>query len=101
MAPQLLMKYVPLLALLTWAAVGDIRTRRIPNTLTFAMALSGILQSFFAIHTVAPTHSLLGFLTGFGLSFMLFLLGAVGGGDVKLLAGVGAWLGPQRVLAVF
>jgi len=101
MAPQLLMKYVPLVALLTWAAVGDLRTRRIPNTLTFALALSVIFQSFFGIHTVTPAQSLLGFLSGFGLSLMMFLIGAVGGGDVKLLAGVGAWLGPQRVLAIF
>ena len=101
MAPQLLMKYVPLVGLLTWAAVGDLRSRRIPNTLTFALALAGILQSFFPIHTVTPTQSLLGFLAGFGLPLILFFLGAVGGGDVKLFAGVGAWVGPQRILAIF
>ncbi len=44
---------------------------------------------------------MLGFLTGFGLTIVLFVLGAVGGGDVKLLAGIGAWIGPGPTLAVF
>jgi prepilin peptidase CpaA len=31
----------------------------------------------------------------------MFAIGAVGGGDVKLLAGIGAWLGPWAVFQVF
>ena len=33
--------------------------------------------------------------------FILFLLGALGGGDVKLLAGIGAWMGAAGVFKVF
>jgi prepilin peptidase CpaA len=91
----------PALVLLVWAAVEDLRSRRIPNWLTFSLALSGIAQSlvFGAIST--PGASLFGFLLGFGLTFVLFVLGALGGGDVKLLAGVGAWFGPQAAVATF
>src|SRR5207248_1261453 len=40
-----------------------------------------------------------GFLLGFAVFFVLWILGACGGGDVKIFAAVGAWLGPT--LAVF
>src|SRR5580692_6643294 len=99
--PSLFLEYVPLLALLITAAVTDLRARRIPNWLTFSLVIAGLLQSFLAIRTVAPWASALGLLAGFGLTFILFALGALGGGDVKLMAGVGAWIGPANVLAVF
>jgi prepilin peptidase CpaA len=97
---QLLM-CVPLLGLLTWAAVVDLRTRRIPNWLTFSLILAGLVQSFTQVHTVGPADAFLGFLTGFALTFVLFGIGALGGGDVKLLAGIGAWFGPKPTLVVF
>src|SRR5688572_23697423 len=91
----------PVLGLLVVAAVVDWRTRRIPNWLTFTLVLSGIAQSFMPHAVVSPTGALLGLCVGFVLTFALYALGAVGGGDVKLLAGIGAWLGPQAALAVF
>jgi prepilin peptidase CpaA len=80
------------------AAVCDLRTRRIPNALTFGAAAAGLLF-----------HALSGGLTGTGLSALGWLLGALvfivpfalrglGGGDVKLLAALGAWIGPWEVL---
>ena len=95
---------LPLLALLTWAAVQDLRTRRIRNWLTLSLAWSGLIGSVALAGrglTVSPTESLSGILAGFALPFVLFALGALGGGDVKLLAGVGAWVGPVNVLLVF
>lgn len=35
-----------------------------------------------------------GFGVGFGLFFLLWALGTCGGGDVKLMAALGAWIGP-------
>lgn len=101
MTQQTLLAAAPLGAALIWAAVQDLHSRRIPNVLTFALVLCGIAQSFMDSGTVSPMQSLLGFATGFMLTFVLFAIGALGGGDVKLLAGVGAWLGPQMALAVF
>lgn len=96
-----LLMLMPMFAMLVVAAIGDLRTRKIRNWLTFGLLISGIAQSFTASHTVTPTQSMLGMLVGFSLTFVLFALGALGGGDVKLLAGVGAWIGPMPVLAVF
>jgi Flp pilus assembly protein protease CpaA len=41
-----------------------------------------------------------GFALGFGLLFVLWVLGTCGGGDVKLFAALGAWVGPEWVLYV-
>jgi len=101
MTQYALIMCAPVVGLLGWATVIDVRSRRIPNWLTGGLLLSGIMQSFMASRTVTPMQSLLGLLTGFGLTFILFALRAVGAGDVKLLTALGAWLGPQHLLAVF
>ncbi|HEV2292497.1 MAG TPA: A24 family peptidase [Tepidisphaeraceae bacterium] len=101
MEQQTLIAAAPLGAALVWAALQDLHSRRIPNILTFALILCGIAQSFLTFGTVSPVQSLLGLATGFALTVALFAIGALGGGDVKLLAGVGAWLGPTLTLLIF
>lgn len=98
---QTLFGMAPLLLLLSWAAVEDWRHRRIRNWLTLSMMLGGFLQTFISSSQITPGESALGFAVGFGLPLVLFLLGAIGGGDVKLLAGIGAWLGAVAVFKVF
>jgi prepilin peptidase CpaA len=96
-----LVVFAPLVVMLAVAAAIDIRSRRIPNALTGMLALLGLMQSFTAGHTVTPWQSILGLLAGAGLLSALFAIGAVGGGDLKLLAAAGAWLGPRLVFQVF
>jgi prepilin peptidase CpaA len=100
MIPKVL-TLLPMLALLGWAAVQDLRTRRIRNWLTLSLAFSGLLVSFVPHGGISPMQALLGLLVGFAIPFVLFALGALGGGDVKLLAGIGAWIGPGDVFRVF
>jgi prepilin peptidase CpaA len=92
---------LPLLGMLSWAAVEDLAVRRIRNWLTFSMILSGFLQTFIPGGEIGLGQSALGFVVGFSLPLVLFLLGAIGGGAVKLLAGVGAWVGGVMVFKVF
>jgi prepilin peptidase CpaA len=87
---------VVLIALI--ACAFDLRTRRIPNVLTLGAALAG-----FAVHTVfAGADGALtaagGWLAGTLLFLPFFMVGGMGGGDVKLLAALGAWLGPRETL---
>ena len=94
-----LFPFIPMIALLIWAAAVDLRTRRIPNWLTASLMLTGLAQSALAGWAILPAAGGMG--VGFGLTFILFALGALCGGDVKLFTGIGAWVGPLRTLEVF
>jgi len=83
------------------AAVFDMRMHRIPNYITVPAALLG-----FAYHAFMPGgFGLLSAVGGFAIGFVLLLLpwmlGGGGAGDVKLLAALGAWLGPMLMLVAF
>jgi prepilin peptidase CpaA len=93
--------FLPLIVLLAWAATIDLRTRRIPNWMTGAMIASGLIQSGMAHWPLSVGQAWAGLGLGFGLNFILFAINARGAGDVKLFAGVGAWVGPARVLEIF
>lgn len=92
--------YAPMLALVATAAVTDFRARRIPNWLTVTVALSGLGQSVTPWAVTSPAVSIYGLLAGFVVTFLLYIVGGRGAGDVKLTAGIGAWLGPWPVLIV-
>src|ERR1051325_10371445 len=84
-----------LVLLVLTAALFDIRSRRIPNWLT----LSGIILGF-ALNALLAypfpmdglKHAGLGMLFAFAVYFVLYLIHAMGAGDVKLMAAVGAIL---------
>src|SRR3954471_18021179 len=84
-------------ALLTLACISDLRTRRIPNVLTFSAAGGALLFHLVSGGWNAAGWSLAGYGAGLLLFFPLFALRGMGAGDVKLLAAVGAWLGPAQV----
>lgn len=92
---------LPLLSLLAVAAVTDARGRRIPNWLTLLLLAGGIARSFMPGAPIGPLASIAGVLVSAAIPFGQFAMGAVGAGDVKLMGGVGAWLGPWAGLAVF
>jgi prepilin peptidase CpaA len=79
-------------------AAIDIRTRRIPNVLTFGGAAAAFAYFAFTGGMNGLGQSAGGWATGIGLFLPIFLLGGMGAGDVKLLGAVGAWLGPTETL---
>ena len=92
--------YIFVGALLALACLSDLRTRRIPNALTFSAAACGLLFHLITGGSTAAAWSLGGCLLGAALFFPMFALRGMGAGDVKLLAAVGAWLGPGQVAVV-
>jgi prepilin peptidase CpaA len=79
----------------------DFTTRRIPNTLTAPAAVAGILFHATATSGQGSGFALSGLLVGGALMLVFFLMGGMGGGDVKLMACLGAWLGPVAVVNLF
>ena len=79
-------------------AVADVRSRRIPNRLTVSALVSG-----FALHLILQglkglEMSAAGALIAGGAFFLLFVVGGMGAGDVKLMGAVGAWVGAAHAL---
>lgn len=88
--------------LFTGIAVAiDLRHRRIPNWLTVSSALLGLVFHTATRGWEGVGQSLGGFAVGFGILLVLWLIGGGGGGDVKLMGAIGAWLGPKYTFGVF
>ena len=82
-----------LVALLALAAIWDLRVRRIPNLLTGTGCLAALVFRAPA-GLDAMAAGALGLVLAFAFGALVFAVGGMGGGDVKLLAMVGAFLGP-------
>ena len=86
------------------AAVIDGVKLKVPNWITYPMILSGWIYST-AVSPYAGWdglwYSLLGTAVGLGLLLPAYAIGGMGAGDVKLLAGVGAWMWPSVTFYAF
>ncbi len=82
------------------AAVSDIRTRKIPNKMTVPMCVAGLLYQLIFFQWNGLLAALLGFAAGFGIFFLLWMIGSAGGGDVKLMGALGPWMGGLLTLKV-
>lgn len=105
-----LSKYIDPIQL--WAAIGvvvfigialytDLKSRRIPNALNVTSLVIALV-----LHTALGglngfLFSLGGFAVGFGILFLLWIIGGGGGGDMKMMGAAGAWVGAFPILAIF
>ncbi len=87
--------------ILVLAAVIDGRQLRVPNWLTFPLVLSGWLYHLASSGPEGLVASLLGTAAGLALLLPAYAIGGMGAGDVKLLAGVGAWVHAVHTLGAF
>ena len=92
---------VALAVFIAIAGMIDVREFRVPNLLTVPLLVCGMIYHAKIGGLGGLQSSLLGALFGFGVLFGLYLLGAMGAGDVKLMAGIGAWLGVSATIYVF
>ena len=100
----------PTLIVLAVATFTDLRSRRIPNWLVFPFLLAGIVVSPVRHDWQGNSHGfgwhglgqcLAGLSLGLLINGIPFLMGWTGGGDVKLFAAIGAWVGPVQFFWAF
>jgi prepilin peptidase CpaA len=116
--------YAVLVGFLVVAAYLDVGRLVIPKKVTLAMLAAGVVFSLVRGVWLGSAHTagdpkvwefvdspltgagygllfpLAGFAVGFAVFCGLWLLGVVGGGDVKLMAALGAWVGPQWIIVL-
>jgi prepilin peptidase CpaA len=88
-------------AVMVEAAVIDGKQLRVPNWLTFHLVIGGLLFAAWTGGWSGLFGSLEGAALGLALMLPLYAIGGMGAGDVKLMAGVGAWVGPALTLGAF
>ena len=86
------------LALGLAAVVEDIWRRRISNWIPIAALVGGVAVNWAQQGWWGGLMALAGAVGGFFVCRVLYVLGGMGGGDVKLMAGFGAILGPSLLL---
>lgn len=80
------------------ATIEDLRRRQIPNWIPLAGLAGGLAWHLWTGGWRGGLASLGGSVGGFVVFLLFYLLGGMGGGDVKLMAGFGAILGWSGVL---
>jgi prepilin peptidase CpaA len=98
-APQAVTWIVSII--LVEAAVIDGLKLRVPNWLTFHLILGGLLYGAWSHGGAGLVWALAGTAVGLASLLPLYAIGGMGAGDVKLMAGVGAWMGPAITLWAF
>jgi prepilin peptidase CpaA len=107
MPPVQIALYVVLGVALAISVVTDVRSRLIYNVVTFPtmglalllrLALVGVRGETFAEAQLGLLPGVIGLAVGWFAFYLMYLLGGMGGGDVKLMGAVGAALGFPVIL---
>lgn len=77
------------------AIVTDLKSRRIPNALSLAAILCGFVINGYYAHLDGLLLASFGFVLAFIILFPIFIVRVLGAGDIKLMMGIGALMGPE------
>jgi prepilin peptidase CpaA len=81
-------------------AVTDARSRRIPNRLTLNAMAAALVTRALLGGWLGLKSGLLGIFAASGIFLLIFLMRGMAGGDVKLMAAVGAWAGSGQAIGI-
>jgi Type II secretory pathway, prepilin signal peptidase PulO and related peptidases len=85
-------------------SLSDLKHRTLPDSLTYPLLWGGLIAAAFGLLPISASFSILGAVAGFSFLWVLQeiywrwrgIMG-IGGGDVKLMAAIGAWVGIEFV----
>jgi prepilin peptidase CpaA len=83
------------------AAIIDGWMLKVPNWITFPLVLGGWVYSTACFGWEGLAWSFVGTIVGLALLLPAYAIGGMGAGDVKLMAGVGAWVWGTSTLYAF
>ncbi len=100
--------YAYVFFILTWLILLiDYKTYTIPDTLNYTVLWMGLLAAALSLSPQSPVKAILGAIAGYAALFVISRIGrywkgqdAMGEGDLKLIAGIGALLGPESIFFV-
>ena len=98
---QMNLGFVILVLALAAASLTDVAHQKIPNVITYPLALFGLIYNIALAGMSGLLFSFSGILVGGGILLLFYALGGMGAGDVKLLAAVGSILGPLGAFHAF
>jgi prepilin peptidase CpaA len=90
-----------LLCIVFVACAYDLRYRRVPNWLNLLGVIAGLGGNILLLGTAGLRAAMLGLLVASMVYVPLYLIRGMGAGDVKLMAAVGAIVGPRNWLVIF
>ena len=94
--PPIIAYVLSFIALLI-GSITDLKTREVPDWLNYGLVFSGLgLNFLFSIiysNSSFIINSLIGLAIFFGIAYIMFYAGQWGGGDSKMLMGIGAMIG--------
>jgi prepilin peptidase CpaA len=82
-------------------AFHDVRTRRIPNSLSLAIAALGLFRIAITQDLAAGGYTLAAGTVTFVVTFTLFRYGVIGGGDAKIIPAAAVLIGYRELLGFF
>jgi len=89
-----------LIAFLIQASITDIWKQKIPNALVVSIIILGLFNNYYSNGIDGLYTGTLGFLTGLLLMLPFYMFFSMGGGDVKLMAAVGASTGTLAIIYI-
>jgi prepilin peptidase CpaA len=80
------------------ACITDLRFRKVPNWLTGSTVFAGLVAHAVVAGGQGIAAAVVGLAVGLAVFFPFFALGGMGGGDVKLMAALGTWVGWSTIV---